>query len=94
MKKSTNILFLASSVLAATATFIVGRITGYNKGKNEPVKVSGQLKVVYEGKDDTHPQLGFILHDIKDLKRDYIVMQVDRTIVDKKASKNDENIDA
>lgn len=86
-------LFGVSSLLVATATFAAGRITGYNKGKNEAIKISGKLTIVYDGKDDQNPQMGFMLNDIKDLKRDYIVMKVERTEISNKNEIEDDDID-
>lgn len=85
-------LFGVSSLLVATATFAAGRITGYKKGKTEAVKISGKLSVVYSSKDDTQPQLGFILNDIKDLDRDYIVLKVERSQISKDPDP-EENVD-
>lgn len=88
-KKIGNVLITVGvSSILATATYVIGKLSGYNKGKKEAVKISGKLRVVQYGKNNENPEIGLVLNDIKDLKCDYIVLEVDRVIY--KNDKEDE----
>lgn len=77
-----NIIFIVSSIAAASATYILGHTIGSIKEKNKHLKVSGKLKVAYDGEDDEQPSLGLVINNINDLKSKYIVLEVKTTIID------------